>query len=124
MAKTFAGIMALSVAALLFAGCGGSTESGSTTSSTNASSAADSSKCEAAVKTANADPDAVGVTARENVAAIQNNCTRSQFDKIAGEVYKSDPNGLFSASPPKEWIDLICGASDGSGKKAGFLVCQ
>jgi hypothetical protein len=125
MAKKHAGLMALAFVALLIVGCGGGdSKDESSSPSTSASATQDSSKCDAAVKAANADPDAVGVTARQNVSAIQTNCTRRQFDKIAAQIYKSDPDGLFGVSPPKEWIDLVCGASDGSGKKAGLLVCQ
>lgn len=126
MAKDLVGTLAFVVAAVLFASCGGgiSKSAESTAASTSATSAPDAIKCGAAVRAANADPDAVGVTARQNVAAIENNCTRSQFDKIAAEVYKQDPKGLFSVSPPKEWVSLICGDLDGSGKKAGLLVCQ
>ena len=119
--KTITAAVLVVLFSLTSAACGASKTDSSTKETTTTIS---SSKCETALTVLNKNPDEVGPQAKANFMAVVQSCTRSQFDTIAGRIYKEDPNGVFSVSKPTEWITLACG-KDGSGAKdPANLVCQ
>lgn len=129
MAKTLAGVLAVSIAALLFAGCNRPIDtSGIDESKQSTISSTDKSErntCEELVIAVNASQ--AGWTNFKNIDAVRMTCTRNHFVSTANRVRTAYPGGFFSKNQPKEWLSFICGGevAPGSGyKNSGFLVCR
>jgi hypothetical protein len=129
-AKTLAGVIAVLIVALLFAGCGGGSSAEPEPTKAEGSSSAsmpkpDSEECEQLVITLNSSSSSS--QSFEAIDAVRNTCTQNHFVSSANRVRLESPGGFFSRNPPKEWLASICGKelpSGGGFAATGFLVCR
>jgi hypothetical protein len=127
--KTKAAVLLAVMLSLGLMSCGSSDSATVTTTSgasgetpASASSSERTKICKDTITAMNADPDGGGKAAVDRMKSFLQNCTRAEFLEFANAIYAKDPKGVFSISPPSEYLNLICG-KDGANDKAN-LACQ